>query len=142
MEGEKSERVPSGGSSTSTTPMCIGVVGVSSERKAASMPTSDCMSAPFLASPRSPVMYPCARSRRSPVATPPGPPPDQCEGGLFHPHDDQLGDPVAPADGVVLLGIVVDQMTWSSPRYPASMRPGVFRTGHAVAGGQAAPGAR
>ena len=40
----------------------------------------------------------------------------QGERRFLDPHDDQLGDPVSPAHGVVLHRVVVDQITWSSPR--------------------------
>ena len=68
------------------------------------------------------------------------PSPTSCEGGLLDLDDDELGDPVAPADGVVVLGIVVDEDDLELAPVPRVDQARGVETGQAVAGGQPAPG--
>src|SRR5450631_2144023 len=101
VDGEKSERVPSGGSSTMTAPTCMGVVAVSSDRNAASIPSSGSIRAPS-----------CSGVAEA-TAPPAGPAQSLVrhlgEAGLLDRHDHQLGDPVAAGHRVVVGRIVVDQ---------------------------------
>ena len=127
VEGEKSERVPSGGSRTMTSPTCNGVVGVSSDRNAASSPSRGFMSR-------------CDRSRRTPAPPHPGRrrPPGRTP--LPRPHDDQLGDPVPPAHGVVLHRVMVDQNHLELAPVAGVDQPRRVEAGHAVAQRQTAAG--
>ncbi len=103
---ENSDRRPSGGSRTRTAPTWRWLVPVSRARNIASIPCSVSMPAP-------------ARSSRSAtaVAEPSGPPVRRRQVVLGHRLEprggdrlnDELGDPVAPADLVVLLRVRVDE---------------------------------
>ena len=138
VDGENSDRVPSGGSSTSATPTCIGVVGVSSERNAASIPSSACITVPsYPLSPlrsRARVPEPAAAPHRlsQPV------PSHGHELRLLHPDDDELGDAVTPLDRVVVVGVVVDQQDLELTVVPRVDEARRVEAGDAVPQGEAA----